>query len=143
MSYNISNCDKRKIFQNRLKCRPINFKRPQCVIDGCGKVEHSKTVRWSVLSISGVRDFNIATLMQEHAVKYVGYLREPWYASAQKDVLNCSHYPSLSLLPGPSGCWCRYTAAGSPSCRSLLVRWCSWCLRWRKTHSTYSSDTET
>lgn len=65
------------------------------------------------------------------------YLREPWCVNARKAALNCSHYPSRSLLPGPSGCWCHCTAAGSPSCRSLWVRWCSWCPSRSEAHSTY------
>lgn len=73
----------------------------------------------------------------------VAYLREPWCVSVRRGVLNYSHYPSRFLLPGPSGCWCHCTAAGSPSCQSPSARWCSWCPGWRKTHSTYNSDTET
>lgn len=71
------------------------------------------------------------------------YLRELWCASARKDALSCSHCPSRSLPPGPSGCWCRCTAAGSPSCQSLWVRWCSWCPSRREAHSTYADGDRT
>lgn len=72
----------------------------------------------------------------------VAYLQELWCVSVRRVVLNCSHYPSQSLLPGPSGCWCHYTAAGSPSCQSPSARWCSWRPGWKKTHSTCKTDTE-
>lgn len=97
---------------------------------------------------SSSHTYNIGTCWEPTSM-YIGgawsvpYLQEPWCVSAQRGVLNCSHYPSQSLLPSPSGCWCHYTAAGSPSCQSLSARWCSWCPGWRKTHSTCNSDTET
>lgn len=64
------------------------------------------------------------------------YLQEPWSASARRAAPSCSHCPSPALRPGPSGCWCHCTAAGSPGCRSLSARWCSWCPGLKKTHST-------
>lgn len=58
--------------------------------------------------------------------KNVTDLRELWCGNVQTDVQNCSHYPTLFRLWGPSGCWCHCTAAGSRRCRNQSVRWCSW-----------------
>lgn len=97
---------------------------------------------WWFLTVKLLQtDLYVCRSSSHTVTKGVAYLREPWCASARRGARSCSHCPSRSLLPGPSGCWCHCTAAGSPSCQSPSARGCSWCWRWRKTHSTCSSDT--